>query len=331
MRYGAFIPQGWRLDLVGIDRQQQWPTMLEVARTLEASGFESAWVFDHFHTVPVPTQESSYEAWTLMAALAATTDTIRLGQMCTSNSYRMPSYLAKVAADIDVISGGRVEMGIGAGWYEHEYLGYGYEFPKASVRIGQLDEGVQIMRRMWTEDAVSFEGRFYHLQGAISRPKPVQDPMIPIWIAGGGEKLTLRVAAKYADYTNFGWTLDQFNAKSAILAEHCRDVGRDFDEIVRSSMFGVVVAETEALVEERLDEHQARIEPFVGSEKAAEMRAGYRPDAGGVLVGTPDQIVEQLGPWTDAGCGYVIGYFPDATYDRGSLELFGREVIPALG
>jgi F420-dependent oxidoreductase-like protein len=330
MRYGAFIPQGWRLDLVGIDRQEQWPTMLGVARTLEASGFESAWVFDHFHTVPVPTQESSYEAWTLMAALAATTDTIRLGQMCTSNSYRMPSYLGKVAADIDVISNGRLEMGIGAGWYEHEYLGYGYEFPKASVRIGQLDEGVQVMRRMWTEDEVHFEGRFYHLQGAISRPKPVQDPMIPLWIAGGGEKLTLRIAAKYADYTNFGWSFDEFTRKSEILAEHCREIGRDFDEIVRSTNFGIIVAETEAEVEERLDEYRARMEPFVGSDKATKMRAEYLPGGEG-LAGTPEKIVERLRPWVDAGMGYVIGYFPDAAYDRSGLELFGREVIPAFG
>ena len=304
--------------------------MLGVARTLEASGFESAWVFDHFHTVPVPTQESSYEAWTLMAALAATTDTIRLGQMCTSNSYRMPSYLAKVAADIDVISNGRLEMGIGAGWYEHEYLGYGYEFPKASVRIGQLDEGVQVMRKMWTEDEVHFEGRFYHLQGAISRPKPVQDPMIPLWVAGGGEKLTLRVAAKYADYTNFGWSFDEFTRKSEILAEHCRELGRDFDEIVRSTNFGIIVAETEAEVEERLDDYQARMEPFVGSDKATKMRAEYLQGGEG-LAGTPEQIVERLRPWVDAGMGYLIAYFPDAAYDRSGLELFGREVIPAFG
>lgn len=152
MRYGAFIPQGWRLDLVGIDPPDQWPTMLGVAKTIEAAGYESIWVYDHFHTVPIPTQEASYDAWTLMAALAPTTTSVRLAQMCTSNSYRNPAHLAKIAADIDVISNGRVDVGIGAGWYEHEYRGYGYDFPKASVRIGQLGEGVEIMRRMWSED-----------------------------------------------------------------------------------------------------------------------------------------------------------------------------------
>ena len=288
MRYGAFVPQGWRLDLVGIDRFDQWPTMLGVAKAIESLGYESAWVFDHFHTVPVPTQESSYEAWTLMAALAPMTDSVRLGQMCTSNSYRNPAYLAKVAADIDVISNGRVEMGIGAGWYEDEYLGYGYEFPKPSVRIGQLEEGVEIMRRMWVEDEVRYDGRYYQLAGAISRPKPVQDS-IPIWVAGGGEKLTLRVAARFADYTNFGGTVDEFVHKSEILAGHASDIGRDYDEIVRTSLFHVLVAETESDVQERIDEYVGRIGALVGPDRAESVREKLL--AGG-LVGTPEQCIQ---------------------------------------
>ena len=326
MRFGAFIPQGWRLDLVGIDRSQQWPTMLEVARAIESSGYESLWVFDHFHTVPIATQESSYEAWTLMAALAATTDTVRLGQMCTSNSYRSPSYLAKVAADIDVISNGRLEMGIGAGWYDEEYLGYGYEFPKASVRIGQLEEGVEIMRRMWTEEVVAYAGKHYQLEGAISNPKPVQGS-IPMWIAGGGEKLTLRVAAKYADYTNFGLRLEDFVHKSEVLARHCEDVGRAFDDIVRSAMFTILIDEDASVVADKLDEYEARLAALVGAEKAERSRSGMEKNG---LVGTPEQVIEQLGPWKDAGMGYIIGYFPDAAYDRAGLDLFSKAVIPAL-
>ena len=327
MRYGAFIPQGWRLDLVGIDRSDQWPTMLGVAKTIESLGYESAWVFDHFHTVPVPTQESSYEAWTLMAALAPTTESVRLGQMCTSNSYRNPAYLAKVAADIDVISNGRVEMGIGAGWYEHEYLGYGYEFPKPSIRIGQLEEGVEIMRRMWAEDEVAFEGRYYQLAAAISRPKPVQGT-IPIWVAGGGEKLTLRVAARFADYTNFGLTVDEFVHKSEVLAGHTSVIGRDFDEIVRSSLFTILVAETEAGVQEKVDEYVGRIGSLAGAEKAESARESLGANG---LVGTPEQIVEQLRPWVDVGMSYAIGYFPDAAYDSTSLNLFANHVAPELG
>ena len=151
MRFGLFVPQGWRLDLAGIDTKDHWPTMLSVAQAAEDGPFESIWVFDHFHTVPVPTQEATHEAWTLMAAFAAATSRVRLGQMCTCMGYRNPAYLAKVAATVDVISGGRAEMGIGAGWYEHEWRAYGYGFPKAGDRIGMLDEGVQIMRQLWTE------------------------------------------------------------------------------------------------------------------------------------------------------------------------------------
>jgi F420-dependent oxidoreductase-like protein len=300
--------------------------MLEVARAIESSGYESLWVFDHFHTVPIATQESSYEAWTLMAALAATTDTVRLGQMCTSNSYRSPSYLAKVAADIDVISNGRLEMGIGAGWYDEEYVGYGYEFPKASVRIGQLEEGVEIMRRMWTEDVVAYEGKHYQLEGAISNPKPVQGS-IPMWIAGGGEKLTLRVAAKYADYTNFGLRFEDFVHKSEVLAGHCEDVGRAFDDIVRSAMFTILIDEDASVVADKLDEYEARLAGLVGAEKAERSRSGMEKHG---LIGTPEQVIEQLGPWQEAGMGYIIGYFPDAAYDRTGLDLFSKAVIPAL-
>lgn len=323
MRYGAFIPQGWRLDLVGIDPADHWSTMAGVAHAIEAAGFESAWVYDHFHTVPVPTQEVTYEAWTLMAALAAVTDTVRLGQMCTCNSYRPPAYLAKVAASIDVISGGRLEMGIGAGWYEHEYLGYGYEFPKPSIRIGMLREGVEIMRAMWTEDEVTYEGKHYRLDGAICRPKPLQDPHIPLWIAGGGEQLTLNVAARYADYTNFGGDVDTFVHKSEVLAGHCADVGRDMSEITRSANFNVICASSESEVADRLAWLADLYRPLVGDERADNVGNLF-------LSGTPEQLVAALSPWRDAGMTYAIVYFPEAAYDTSGLELFAREVIPAL-
>jgi hypothetical protein len=130
MQFGAFVPQGWRMDLVGVPLEEQWPTMRDVGNRMEALGYDSLWVYDHFHTVPDPTQESTFEAWTLMASFAVATDRVRLGQMCTCNSYRPPSYLAKVASTVDVMSGGRLEFAIGAGWYEEEYLAYGYDFPK---------------------------------------------------------------------------------------------------------------------------------------------------------------------------------------------------------
>jgi F420-dependent oxidoreductase-like protein len=323
MRAGAFVPQGWRLDLAGLPVEQHWDVMKDVAGVIERSGYESLWVYDHFHTVPIPTQEVTYEAWTLMAALAAATSTVRLGQMCTCNTYRPPSYLAKVAASIDVISGGRVEMGIGAGWYEHEHDGYGYPFLRPSARIGMLDEGVQIMQRMWTDDSVSFDGRYYTLDGAICSPKPLQKPHIPFWIAGGGEQLTLNVAARSAAYTNFGLTLEQFVHKSEVLRGHCEAVGRPFEAIVRSSNFNLVCAPTEREVQERVEWIKDRYLPFVGEERAKRTASQF-------IAGTPEQLVDRLAPWCDAGLEYLIGYFSEAAFDTSGLELFAKEVVPAL-
>lgn len=324
MRFGAFTTQGWTHDLVGVEQSDHWETILGVARTLESNNFESVWVFDHFHTVPKATQEPTYEAWTLMAALAAATDTIRLGQMCTCNSYRPPAYLAHVAASIDSISGGRLEMGIGAGWYEREYLAHGYEFPKPSVRIGQLAEGVEIMRRMWTEEKASFEGEYYSIDGAICTPKPVQKPHIPFWIAGGGEKLTLNVAARYAAYTNFANDLATFMHKSEALKGHCEEIGRDFDEITRTINLDVVCADSEAEAFRRIDEIEARIRPMLGDKTDSHL-AEVRKRSG-----PPDKIIEFLEPFADAGAGYAIVRFKDAAYDTSGIELFGREVIGSV-
>ncbi len=326
MRFGAFIPQGWTLDLVGIPTEQHWETMVGVAKTVEATGFESGWVYDHFHTVPEATQEPTYEAWSLMAALAAATDTLRLGQMCTCNGYRPPAYLAHAAASIDVISGGRLEMGIGAGWYEHEFLAHGYEFPRASVRLAQLEEGVEVLRRLWTEDEAHFTGDHYRLDGAICRPKPLQDPHIPIWVAGGGEKVTLRVAARHARYTNFAGTPETFAHKSRILSDHCESEGTEYGAITRSMNMTVVCAPSEREAHQRLDEVTARMRPLVSDEErldrfAAEARRRSGP---------PDKIIEQIRPYREEGLGYLIIRCPDAAYDTAGIELFGREVIGAV-
>lgn len=325
MRFGAFVPQGWRMDLVGIPVERHWETIASVAGAVERAGYDSLWVYDHFHTTPLPSQEATHEAWTLMAALAAVTRRVRLGQMCTSVAYRPPAYLAKVAATVDVISGGRVNVGIGAGWYQHEFEGYGYEFPRPAVRIGQLREAIEIMRRMWTEDEVHYQGKHYRLQGAICRPKPVQQPLIPIWVAGGGEQLTLRVAARYAACTNFGPSPEEFARRSEILAGHCRDVGTDFNAIIRSTNRFVVCRETEREVADALGEIEARYRRIVPAEQAARATAMYVE-----MAGTPEQLVERLRPWAAVGLAYAIVYFPDAAYDTSGLELFAREVVPAF-
>ena len=316
------------MDLVGIEPEKHWAVMRDLAGHADRGSWDSLWVYDHFHTVPVPTGEATHEAWSLMAAYAATTSRIKLGQMCTAMSYRNPVYLAKVAATADIISGGRIQMGIGGGWYEHEWRAYGYGFPSAGVRLGRLDEGVQIMRDAWRDGKVSLDGKHYQVDGAIVAPKPLQDNGIPLWIAGGGEKVTLRIAAKYAQYTNFTPEPDAFAHKSEVLAEHCRELGTDFDGIVRSVNVNAVVGTSEVDVEDRLRRVRDRMVGYVGEPAADAMIAGTSgPDS---ATGTPEQVIERLAKIRDLGCDYAICYFPEAAYDRSGIELFEREIIPAL-
>jgi len=323
-----FIPQGWRFDLVGIEDARQWPLMRDLARRAEAGPWESVWVYDHFHTTPVPSEEATHEAWSLMAALAASTERVRLGQMCTCMAYRPPMYLAKTAATIDHVSGGRLEMGIGAGWYEHEWRAYGYGFPRAGERLAMLREGVQIMRQAWREGRATFHGDHYEVDGAICRPLPLQEGGVPLWIAGGGEKVTLRIAAQYADYTNFDGTPEGFARKSAILADHCREVGTDFERITRTSNYNIAIGRDEAEVADRLDRFADRLRTSGVPEDRVEHE--LRAVRGMPGCGTPEQIVENLTALRDQGLGYAICYFPEAAYDTSGIELFEREVVPAL-
>jgi F420-dependent oxidoreductase-like protein len=327
MRFGIFVPQGWRLDLTDIDPKDHWATMLDIARAAEDGPFESVWVYDHFHTTPLPTREATHEAWTLLAGIGAATSRVRLGQMCTCMGYRNPAYLAKVAATVDAISGGRTEMGIGAGWYEHEWRAYGYGFPRAGERLGQLDEGVQIMRQLWTTGAASLDGAHYQVDGAICQPLPLQEGGIPLWIAGGGEKKTLRIAARYADYTNFAGSPGEFRRKSEILEAHCKDVGTDFGQIVRSSNYHVIIGETDKDVQDKLAWVRSRLSQHLPAEN---VDAQLQNLSSGPLVGTPEQIVERLTELGELGMSYAIFYVPEVAYDRSGLTLLAEKVIPAL-
>ena len=327
MRFGLFVPQGWRHDLVGIDPSNQWEAMLGVARRAEDLGFESIWVYDHFHTVPVPSEEATHEAWTLMAAFGAATSRVRLGQMCTCMGYRNPMYLAKVAATVDVVSGGRTEMGIGAGWYEHEWNAYGYGFPPAGDRIAMLAEGVEIMRQAWEQGVATYAGEHYQVDGAICRPLPLQDGGIPLWIAGGGEKKTLRIAARHAKYTNFDGALEGFKHKSEVLEQHCRDIGRDFDEITRSANYNVFIGRDEKEVQDRIRDAEDRLRPYLSEEVLAATLQQY---ATGPAVGTPEQIVERLEALQKAGMTYAIANFHEAAYDDSGIRLYAEQVVPAL-
>src|SRR6202166_4273006 len=247
LKIGVMVPQGWRMDLVGIaDPVEAYETMTRVAQEAETLGFDSIWLFDHFHTVPVPTQEVTFECWTSTAALARDTKRVRIGQLVTCNGYRNPALLAKMASTVDVLSHGRLNFGIGAGWYEHEYRAYGYDYPDAPERLRYLREAVQVILAMWTQEEAVFEGKYYQVHGAINQPKGVQQPHIPILIGGGGEKVTLKLVAQYGDACNFGNGIANIKHKLAVLKQHCDELGRDYNSIRRTTLIDdCAIAETE--------------------------------------------------------------------------------------
>lgn len=312
--FGVFIPQGWKMELASIDgAAAKWQKAVDVAVLAEQLGYDSAWVYDHFHNVPVAAHEAVFECWTTMAAISQRTSRIRLGQMVGCNSYREPSVLAKITSTVDVISGGRLDWGIGAGWYEHEYKGYGFDFPRPKDRIGMLRESVEIVRSMWTEPDTTYEGRYYTLRGAQCDPKPLQSPHPPIWIGGGGEQLTLRVVARYADCSNFGGKPHEWARKREILQQHCREVGRDEETIRKTWAPEVFIRETQA----ELDAAGSR--SFWG-EPLESWREGN-------LVGTPEQVAEKVRQYMALGCTGFIPWCSDYP-DTETLELFATKVIP---
>lgn len=317
MRFGTFVPQGWKMDLTGVPVEEQWSRITGTAAAVEAAGYDSLWVYDHFHTHPVVSQESTFEAWSLMAALSQVTSRVRLGQMCTCVPYRPPSLLAKMAVSVDVMTGGRLDVGIGAGWSEGEFRGYGYPFPPAGERLDMLEEAAQVLLSMWTEDVASFEGEHYRLDGAITSPRSIQRPHPPLWIAGGGERRTLRIAARYADFTNFGDDVTSFRHKSEVLAEHCEAVGRDFAEIGRSTHRMSVIGRDDRDLARKLEVAAGRRD-CTPDEFAAEH-----------LTGTVGEITQVMGEYVEAGCSDMVLYF----YDMGvsdSQELFATDVIPQV-
>jgi len=311
MKIGAFIPQGWRMDLNGIDINKQWETILNVASKIETLSYESIWVYDHFHTVPKPTQDPTYECWTLMSALSQKTSKIRLGQMCTCNSYRNPAYLTKVASNIDVMSGGRLEYAIGAGWYDHEYKAYGYDYPSAGIRLKMLEESLIIYKLMTTEDSPSFEGKYYQIDGAINQPKPLQKPYPPLWVCGGGEKVTLKLLAKYGDYGNWDVDVEGFKQKSQILRDHCIKQKRDFNEIGRT-------LHTNVLIGKNRDDLDSKINKLAEYTNIPKDYYYERP-----LIGTRDEVFTTINQFEEQGCSYLIAYIPDIVWGD-TLEILSE-------
>jgi F420-dependent oxidoreductase-like protein len=310
LKFGLLVPQGWTMDLAHIKGPvEAYETMTRVAQTADEVGFASAWLVDHFHTIPYPSQEVTFECWMSTAALARDTSNIRIGQMVTCNSYRHPALLAKMASTVDVLSHGRLNFGIGAGWYEHEYRAYGYAYPDAPERLRQLREAVQVIRAMWTQEEATFEGKYYQVRGAINQPKGVQQPHIPLLIGGDGEKVTLKLVAQYADACNVGDDPATVKQKLAVLKQHCETVGRDYESIHRTSSTLCLLADS--------DEQALALLPV---ERQARLGNEVRT----ALIGSPETIRQRLAAYEDAGVQELLLRFVDGT-NLEALRRFAQE------
>ncbi len=307
-----FITFGWRVPDFpegGANSEEFRQQIFNYMDVLQAGGLHSAWVGDHFFPWPADVDQSqdTIEAWTTLIYLMARYPRMYYGTIVLSQSYRPPALLAKMAAIAQWLSGGRFILGIGAGWKQNEYLAYGYDYPPDRVRLDQLEEAVQIIRKMWTEDAPTFHGRYYHIDNAFCSPRP--DPQPPLLIGGAGPRRTLRIVAQYGDWCNLNNAeLDFCQSRLDTLREHCRAVGRNYDDIVKTySCDDVSVAPT------HVEAERVRQASFFKQFRA--------------FSGTPDEVAAQIQPFIDLGITHFILRFVDYPRTAGA-ELFMKEVMP---
>lgn len=311
--FGAFISS----------ERQKYQMILDDSLHLESLGYHSVWISDHVYGMYTNPADPRFECWTTMSALAADTDTIRLGQLVLCNPFRHPPLLAKMAATLDAISGGRLILGLGTGWNEGEFKAYGYTLESPAARVRRLDEAARIIKLMWTEEAPSYQGRYYSIDGAYCSPKPVQRPHPPLMLAGGGEELTLRTVARHADISNYAaWmgTPEAFKAKSEALDNHCRKVGRDPGEITRSWACYTLISEDQGKAEMSMGRYTRSMQSRYGNE------AGDRRPP---LAGAPDQVIEQVQRYIDAGVRMFIVRFMGDDFSS-EARLFAEEVAPSF-
>jgi F420-dependent oxidoreductase-like protein len=306
MKFGIHNPS-W---LFGSDPAEAFEATKTKAQWAENHGFVWFSVMDHLIQIPgvgAP-DEPFIEGWTVLSALAAVTSRIRLATLATSVGYRNPAHLAKIAACVDLISRGRLTLGIGAGYFETEYRQYGWEFPeRPAVRIRQMEEAVRLILAMWTEPRTTFRGRYFHVEDAILEPKPAQRPRPPLMIAGGGEQLTLRAVARLADACNVGGEPETVRHKLAILRAHCDAAQRDYDAIEKTHNNSWMLARNEAAVAAKRERLSAR-GPLRG------------------FVGTVSQAVDLIGQYQDAGVQLLIN--SDYRNDAETNELLASEIMP---
>ena len=292
-------------------------TLKQRAQYAELHGFDGFFLMDHFLQIPYmgAIDEPMLEAWTTLSALTQVTGRIKLGTLVTGNIYRNPALLAKMAANVDLLSNGRLFLGIGAGWFEEEATAYDLPFHTVAERGKRLEESVQIIKGIWTNPkGFTFQGNYYKVNNALCLPEPIQKPHPPIMIGGGGEKQTLRVVAKYADACNLFGGPQTIKAKLEVLKKHCSEVGRDYNEIVKSNLMTVIIAEDK---QDLADALVGIREPGVSDEELDEM----------LLYGNPDEVAAKIERLIQAGLQYLIVNFRGAS-EKDSLKLFTERVIP---
>ncbi|MFZ0889272.1 MAG: TIGR03560 family F420-dependent LLM class oxidoreductase [Candidatus Binataceae bacterium] len=300
VEFGVFSPQAG----------QSWTALLDRAKLTDKLGYHSIWLADHMWNRGMPGLDH-HECLAVMTGLAARTEKLRIGTLVICQSYRNPAILAKALTTIDHISDGRLEIGIGAGWMDEEYKAYGFEFPPMGVRLKQLEEALQIMKALFTQDHATFKGRYYSIADAYSNPKPIQKPHPPITIGGSGERVMLRIVAKYADRWNCPAGYQSFEHKLGVLKEHCKAVNRDLNSITISEQLLVCLGASEAEVEQKWK--MATRFPFA--------KTGIK--------GTPAQVVAQLKDRVRQGLQMFTVFFSDLAPPQ-TLELFANEVMPAF-
>ncbi|MBS0644219.1 MAG: LLM class F420-dependent oxidoreductase [Proteobacteria bacterium] len=306
MKFGIHNPS----FVFGPDSSEMFEGLKAKAQWAENNGFAWFSVMDHLIQIPWigPSDEPFMEGWTAITALAAVTSRIRLSTLVSSVAYRNPALLAKIASNVDVISRGRVTLGIGAGWFDEEYRQYGWEFPpKPAVRIRQMEEAVQLILAMWREKRATFHGRYFRIEDAILEPKPVQKPHPPVMIAGGGEQMTLRVVARYGDMCNVAGTPADVQRKFAILRSHCESVGRNFGAIEKTNITSLLLARTEAEL------------------AAKRSRLGVGAAFNG-FAGTVEAAMNLIGTYRDAGVDMLIASI--AKNDAETMQLLASEIVP---
>jgi F420-dependent oxidoreductase-like protein len=306
MKFGIHSPSWW----YGCNPADAFEAVKTKAEWAENHGYVWFSVMDHLVQIPgvgAP-DEPFMEGWTVLSALAAVTSRIRLATLATSVGYRNPAHLAKIAAGVDLISRGRLTLGIGAGFFETEYRQYGWEFPdRPAVRIRQMEEAVRLILAMWSEKRTTFRGRYFHVEDAILEPKPVQKPRPPIMIAGGGEQLTLRAVARLADACNIGGDLETVKHKLSVLRRHCEAAQRDYTTIEKTHNNSWLLARDEAAVAAKRQRLAAR-GPLRG------------------FVGTVSEAIDLIGQYRDAGVQLLMN--SDYRNDMESHELMAAEVMP---